>query len=147
VETLGAVIVGAVITGLSSYAVASQQTAATNEEALRTQRVAAYSQFMADSEDLDRAHVQFVEFVSRNPARHSKDAMATIKKPVDEALSRVSKDVSVVSIVGSPRAAAIANRMLTIDYEHHQVVNLIEHGVIIEVPDDSYTENLGDRKS
>jgi hypothetical protein len=140
VETLGAVVVGAVITGLASYAVASQQTQATNEEALRTQRVNVYTQFMADSEELDHAHVQFVELVIKNPSRHSKEAIAAIKKPVDDAMSKVSKDVSMVSLIGSPRAATIANRMMTIDYEHHQVVILIEHGVIIEVPDDAYSE-------
>ena len=41
----------------------------------------------------------------------------------------VCKDVSIVSLIGSARVSAIANGMLTIDYQHHQVAIFIKHGL------------------
>jgi hypothetical protein len=111
-KTLGAVVVGAVITGLASYIVASQQAEATIQEALRTQRLMAYSQFMADKQELKYAHLQFVESLVKKPVRQSREFVAVIKKPVDDAMSKVIKDVSMVSLIGSVRAAAIANEPL-----------------------------------
>jgi hypothetical protein len=106
------VVVGGIITVFGGYAVASQQAKAAQEEALWTQRLTAYSQFMADSEELRHVGIQFVELVVKSPSHYSKEAIVTVKKPVDEAASKVIKDVSVISLIGSLRASVLANRML-----------------------------------
>ncbi|MGH3810410.1 MAG: hypothetical protein ACRDRU_28080 [Pseudonocardiaceae bacterium] len=141
-ETLAAVVVGAVIAGFSNWVVAGRQATATHEETLRTQRVTAYSQFLADSDELDRTHAEFVRIVATAPSHYSNDAIATVKKPVDDVFRKVNQDVSVVVLAGSPRAALLAEEILNSDFARHNFVDGIELFVNINASDDQYNKMM-----
>lgn len=143
-ETLGAVVVGAVITGFSSCAVASQQADSTREEALWTQRIMAYSQFIADSDYLHHTYESFIRAVVASPARRSGEAIATLKKPVEDALNKANLDASMVALVGSTRNAVIVQRVMTIDYGRYQLVKLFEPLSDPNLPEDLYKNTRTD---
>src|SRR2546423_4943104 len=132
-------VVGALISAVSSYIVSDREGRVADERARMERQLTAYSQFLADSEDLETAHFDFVRLMVTN-ARYDSNGIATIKKPVDDAFRKVNQDVSVLNLIGSDKASLIANDIFVLDLGRYGLVRGIELSVNTRSGDEVYDQ-------
>lgn len=136
------VLLGAAIGGTFTYLAADREARAAEEQSnvefVRTQRLAAYSQFLAASEDLKRTHEEFVRLFLTDVPRPSGVKIKTVKDPVDDAYNRVNQAASLIAIVGSSEASTLAQNILLENIKDYRWVETSEILVNFNVPDDHY---------
>ena len=136
--TLTGVIVGSGATYLATFL----QVSADTEQFLRSQKLTAYSQFMADSQELDRALDSAAALATGNKDRVGKDEIATIKKPIDDTYEKLNNDVSVINLIGSSDSLKSANILFEADSARYRQIWSVELDISLDVDELRYRSEV-----